>query len=1645
MHHLKNIVFLLLVLSQVVHAQNEVILTPIISPPYSPYISDYEDQLIISVQNTTAEVLEIKLTGKIEGDNGYVLFTKPNYLPSTPITLQPLETRLINATEEASEFLDVDQLETNIPGTLQRNILATGLLPEGNYDFCVEARDYLSSALLSATAPAGCIPINISYPDPPILISPECDAQIQSNLPIISWTPPIGNLAEALLVYDLYVVPLQPEENPFEAIDRAYTYQAGNPIIFRDLLEPFYAWQIYDLPLETGRTYAVQVVARDLNERVVFNNLGRSQVCTFQLEEDNEAVIGLQPGNDLNDLFGNFPSSSISGQLVYHWPGRIPAAPAPFGTYDATAIEKIQSDDLVPNQPLNYSNPILFDTYPINPEGAQPLANKTIKLVVRTVFKLPHYGYQDPKYVLPSYNAPGYGAAPMYPFDPGNPDLVYTEGQVLSVTQTDEQGNFNFNFIQLDSLKDIGVYHEGVGKAYFGDGPGIYAEAGGVIETYGGWQTLEYTGMYQVLRIEVESPYYCSPDLSIMIQPDQHLDLSPLVSLVKSYNLEVEVLASMEQDQQSTAGSALEFMNVEVLRSLNEPIAYDVPADEGQNLGEVETIPPGFSFRVASRGETNGDGKVVFPRMVKHPNSLTGKYYLRASSKSSNTPFAYITTVKTFPDGNGVNYSMQPDFTPFVNGNGIYPTNSGTLFLNATIFNSQHKVRKYSTQMVMEPDNPVVFGRVRHDVVGLPDVVVELRQNGNIIREDLTGPNGYFEFRDLEPGHNYRLHFHRYGYKDFAHPPSVFSLQMGTFKDFQELEMEPLSEVMGTVSNEAGDPVLSDVKLADSPWYPTELIFGHTLPDMPNAGSGNIISEEAGNAVYLPQLARFKFPAQSGRNLQLVIDPYSDQYFRDTFSVTITSSADGPINIGNFKLKEKLHRPRFQVSREDGGIVIGAKILIQGQELFTGRTGVVATTFASPATDFLVTVIPPAGSNLVPYQDFMTIPISKDYIDIPIELLQGVSISGMVTAGPDSLPVEGARVFLDDYHVWQYELPLVETFTDVNGNYTLSGIPEEFYYMASIDSVPAQLTIRATKSEQEMAYIGASVDIIVPEEDPVNLHLDILEGADLSEIWNLPIEVENLQDQGNGQFLLSGAFVDLPANPNFRLLLPNTRLDFYDVPIQMVAQSNGLLIPDPLESEIPLDLLSLQVGIMQSFQGTLSHYDPSDAGNGPDQVLRIIEESAGNGLLAGKVEMDLASFKFSYNYTGHIHLGVSPDEPKVPVFRPISVPYPQQTFSVMSLSGGRGAPPQPKDPYFWVHEFVASADRYQSYLREDTVALHTVLHTKILKTDPEDLAIEAGFIKILPSTILPFEQGTQLDFGLEAWTIESKTGWYFDKNNGGIHIPEAVIKTGTVDVAVQDVIIRYDDIDVGELVIPKRGPSPLSIAGVAPLNLLGNEPVFYFEKMAPTDLKGHWRIEVLGDAENPAATTSIPEFQPTQLAFNSFSLLSSGEEYLVVSPQTVWVYEVLELQMHSITIGNNFFALSGEGDLFIPEVPSNSVVLEFSKPGNQIVMDFEHFEVGIEGIGKVQFIDDNNSTAQQFQQGLFTAIGTIRAYDDLGNDLQLRGRMVRTPTECYVEVIQVNNQNQNIVCGQGGRKLPRSNPRDHAGHFSFRSMGLFHI
>ena len=50
-------------------SQNEVIVVPVVTPPFSPYLYAYQDQMLVTLTNTTDQQQRVKLIGFIEGDN----------------------------------------------------------------------------------------------------------------------------------------------------------------------------------------------------------------------------------------------------------------------------------------------------------------------------------------------------------------------------------------------------------------------------------------------------------------------------------------------------------------------------------------------------------------------------------------------------------------------------------------------------------------------------------------------------------------------------------------------------------------------------------------------------------------------------------------------------------------------------------------------------------------------------------------------------------------------------------------------------------------------------------------------------------------------------------------------------------------------------------------------------------------------------------------------------------------------------------------------------------------------------------------------------------------------------------------------------------------------------------------------------------------------------------------------------------------------------------------------------------------------------------------------------------------------------------------------------------------------------------------
>lgn len=258
-------------------------ITVTISPPYSPFYSDYAgpnaSKVLLIVQNLTATQKNIKLAGELVGDNGIKISTRSNYVPLQPIMLAPNETKQLNGLA-LKDIFDLNSL--NVYGVDKVKIVQTSRLPEGNYSFCIRAIDMVSNQVLSATAPMGCSSLSIIYPDVPVLINPLANTTIPAltGQPFV-W---ISNYPQAGIAYRFQLAAMPPLErkDPNQILNSTSLLLVDRDVYTSTstILQPSEA-----VLLTVGQRYAWRIKAYDPTGKIVFKNNGISAANEFRYGE----------------------------------------------------------------------------------------------------------------------------------------------------------------------------------------------------------------------------------------------------------------------------------------------------------------------------------------------------------------------------------------------------------------------------------------------------------------------------------------------------------------------------------------------------------------------------------------------------------------------------------------------------------------------------------------------------------------------------------------------------------------------------------------------------------------------------------------------------------------------------------------------------------------------------------------------------------------------------------------------------------------------------------------------------------------------------------------------------------------------------------------------------------------------------------------------------------------------------------------------------------------------------------------------------------------------------------------------------------------------------------------------------------------
>lgn len=288
--HPTNLLLALAMLACAVSVRaQQLVLSTTVNPPYTAnYVQYFQNpqQITLFVRNEQvgAQPRDIYLAGSIATLDGHIAVRIEG---GQPWNAPPLHIPVGVTTRNGA---DLQSFVTNSGGQVQytgisEEDIRLGLLPEGEYQLCLQAFDYFTNEPLSDGAPSdGCSNIfTVSYPPPPELLTPHCAENVPMAMPqnvLFNWVLPSGPPVGAVVQYHFKLV-LLPEDPT--SIDPLSALESSNDPVWENtaLMAPALLYGPTMPSLITGRSYAWYVRAVDINGQHTFQNDGWSQPCTF--------------------------------------------------------------------------------------------------------------------------------------------------------------------------------------------------------------------------------------------------------------------------------------------------------------------------------------------------------------------------------------------------------------------------------------------------------------------------------------------------------------------------------------------------------------------------------------------------------------------------------------------------------------------------------------------------------------------------------------------------------------------------------------------------------------------------------------------------------------------------------------------------------------------------------------------------------------------------------------------------------------------------------------------------------------------------------------------------------------------------------------------------------------------------------------------------------------------------------------------------------------------------------------------------------------------------------------------------------------------------------------------------------------------
>ncbi len=629
----------------------------------SPFFSDFEQNVYNGVYQVQANVVgnstvNVRFHVTISKDGDELVDET-----SLPVELEP-GMNILSPFPNFVEFSKTtNQVLNDLPSDMVQQVFQGGTFPEGDYTITMQAYEVGSNIPAGSS---GVATFMVRYPQPSILLTPANATKVEVDFPVFSWTPvmaPQGTTVE----YDFLLVEVFDGQNPGDALlsNREHASVQGMSNTTLPFTGEF-------LPLEKGKTYAWQIIARDANDQIPIKNNGRSEIYVFTFGEEpdeDEDIVDLIPPFPTYDIpdFDLIPVSTISGTI--NWTFRpsegfhdiIPFTPDVSTDLQSTDDKDVGTSIIDPNYNLgrdtDFDQPIFtIDSPDVTDDSDLTVGAAQITTPEQAVgISVPVFGggidsgvelsntnqfessvinqFDDIMNQMTEHTFPNAKVKAIYRDDEG-------EEHVIATTNANEEGHFTLAFVPSE-LEQLALSQNGTSgfpQISPGRQPGE-VDPDAIQQPYQQRDISEIMAAQRAdIYIKVDSRYFEFPEetsVSVNKRDVGSYDVGTIRGTALTYRFVPEIV-----DRET--GREIEATSIEIFRHDNWYEVFPVLRPEGSPLddderGRLYEIGSYSAYKVAE-----STSRHTFSRLFPSRTSIIERYIIRVEARGYRTLTTFL-------------------------------------------------------------------------------------------------------------------------------------------------------------------------------------------------------------------------------------------------------------------------------------------------------------------------------------------------------------------------------------------------------------------------------------------------------------------------------------------------------------------------------------------------------------------------------------------------------------------------------------------------------------------------------------------------------------------------------------------------------------------------------------------------------------------------------------------------------------------------------------------------------------------------------------------------------------------------------------------------------------------------------------------